>query len=240
MFIVIGSLVLYSSVSSALTAAANGGIVEYNEQMLHDYADVCYSEAFGQMNNYEDYLLLTVLINSENYSEFCYIAWPGDDIDYSIKELLGNNYTDLGQVMNSTINYTNYEYSLDADLAQVMNIMADKITALGLDRSHTCYDTPESTESYLVNKTTLPMTENTVNRALTAFTEETGITVVLVVDEMEAVFGRNMPSSYILTIVICAAFVLIGVITLVKLAREKIHSKSNQNEPHTGGSYYDR
>lgn len=237
LFILIGGIALVSSVSSALTAAANGGIVEYNEEKFQDYADVCYAEEFGASTTYEDHILITVLVNTENYNEFCYIAWVGDHIATDINDMFGDNYTELGKAMNESVNSTSYKYSLDSNLAVVMEIMADKITALDLESSFKCSESHYEIQSHLTNKSTLSLTESTVNDALAAFTEATGISAVIVVDEMETVFGRTMPGSYVMTILICAVFVGVGVFMIVKFVQEKKRYKDNGDgyRPNNGG-----
>lgn len=220
-FILIGGIALVSTVSTAFSAAANGGIVEYDENKFQDYADACYAEEFGASTTYEDHILITVLIDPEGLSNFYYIAWVGDHIAYEISDLFGDNYTALGRAMASCVNEKTYKYSLDSNLAKVMQTMKKQVQAQGLSSSFLCTEAQDAVPSHLTNKSSLSLTESTVNASLEDFTSATGISVVIVVDEMEAVFGRTMPSSYIGTIVICGIFVVIGVGMLVSFLRKK-------------------
>lgn len=162
----------------------------YSEERFQDYANTQYEAAFGSSSAYEDNLLITLLVD-EDYANFYYIAWVGDHIDYEINGLLGNNDTALGMAMLDCVSETNYKYSLDSDLARVMDTMAAEIQSLGLSGSFTCSEDHVQVESQLKNFSHLEMTDATVNDALTAFTEATGIPVVIVVEDMDAVFGES-------------------------------------------------
>lgn len=226
-FLLIGGILLISTVSDALTTAANGGIVEYDENKFQDYADLCYAEEFGASTTYEDHILITVLVDPEGLTDYYYIAWVGDHIRYEISDLFGDNYTALGRAMASCINEKSYKYSLDSNLAQVMQTMKRQVQAQGLESSFHCNETQDSVQSHLTNKSSLSLTDSTVNAAMEDFSETTGISVVIVVDEMEAVFGRTMPGSYIGTILFCSIFVVIGAIMLVKMVGEIKHSQKD-------------
>lgn len=220
-FILVGGILLVSTLGSVFTAMQQGGIVEYDEYAFQDYADSRYAEAFGASDTYEDHILLVVLIDPEGLSDYNYIAWVGDHIDYSISDLFGDNSSVLGRTMSSCINPSSYKYSLDSNLAQVVETMAGKIDALHLDDSFRCQEDHYAADSYLLNQTSLPLTESTVNTELEEFSTKTGISMVIVVDEMEDVFGRTMPSSYIGMIAICGIFVVVGVAILIRSLRKK-------------------
>ena len=166
----------------------------YSEERFQDYANTQYEAAFRTSSAYEDNLLIAVLVD-EDYVNFNYIAWVGDHIDYEINGLLGNNDTALGMAMLDCISETNYKYSLDSDLARVMDTMAGEIRALGLSGSFTCSEEHIQVDSHLRNYSHLDMTDATVNDALTAFTEATGIPVVIVVEDMDTVFGESGSSA---------------------------------------------
>ena len=162
----------------------------YDELALQDFADDQYAKVFSNQPDYEDNLLIVFLTDAQ-YHDFCYIAWVGDHIAMDINYMLGNNDTTLGEEMINAVNETNYKYSLDSNLAAVMTSMAKKIQELGLDSSFTCQGEHNAVSSHLVNETDLPMTESTVNDALSYFTETTGIPVVLVVEDMADVFTTD-------------------------------------------------
>lgn len=160
----------------------------YDEEKFQDYANEQYQAEFGASDAYEDNLLITVLVDEKEYYSYYYIAWVGDHVDTQINHMLGNNDTELGQAMEACISETSYKYSLDSGLAQVMETMTEKIRALNLESSFTCSENHAQVKSHLTNHSDVEMTEDTVNRALEAFTEATGIPVVIVVEDMNKVF----------------------------------------------------
>ena len=160
---------------------------EYDEEILQDFADEQYAAEFGNSTAYEDNLLL-VFLTAEDYYDFYYIAWVGDHIVTDINYMFGNEQTELGHALGSNINETSYKYSLDSDLAGVVDTMTQEIVAKGLNTSFGCEENHVQVESHLTNKTDISMTEDTVNEALKKFTETTGIPAVIVVEDMEDVF----------------------------------------------------
>lgn len=181
-----------------VTKVEDNYLVAYNENNFQDYADAQYRTEFGSSAGYEDNILLTVLVNDE-CNEYYYIAWVGDNIAGDINDLFGNEQTELGRAMSSAINTASYKYSLDSNLASVVSQMSNKITSLGLDSSFIRNEEHNSVKSHLTNKSSLPLTDATVNDALERFTEETGISIVIVVDNMMTVFGEKSGTTYSLS-----------------------------------------
>ena len=213
-----------SSFGSAVTTVASGGNLTYDENQFQDYADAQYTAAFGNTTAYEDNLLLVFLVEDEEYWDYAYIAWVGDHIDTEINDMFGNDQTEFGRAITASINEKSYKYSLDSNLARVVESMQDKIVAKGLDSSFksSCKDTQHvQVESHLTNKTDLPLTEATVNDALAAFTEATGISVVLVVDDIDDVFDRTIPASDIFTLVIAGGIIVVAIVLIVRAFKKK-------------------
>lgn len=209
---------LFSAVGSGSTAQGSG--VRYDEEKFQDYADAQYAAEFGSSSAYEDNLLITVLVDDDCY-EYYYIAWVGDHIVTDINEMMGNNYTQLGQAMNSSINQASYKYSLDSNLAQVMETMTEQITALGLDSAFSCAENHAQVSSHLTNHSALELTEATVNNALNAFTQATGIPAVIVVEDMADVFGRSTSSGNIAMAILLIVLVVLAVIAVVNIIRRR-------------------
>lgn len=214
-------VLILTSIGGALGTASQGGVVCYDENRFQDYADTCYAEEFGNSATYEDHILIAVLVDPENCSDFYYIAWVGDHVATDINMMFGGNGTELGRAMLGSVNESSYKYSLDSNLAAVMEIMTQKVTALGLDSSFKCSESREGTVSHLTNKSSVSLTDATVNDALTAFTDATGISVVIVVDEMEDVFGRTMPANDTFFLVIGAILLILGVFLIVKTFKRR-------------------
>ena len=196
---------------------------QYQEELFQDYADDQYALHFSKGGAYEDNLLIVVL-TEENHSDFYYIAWCGDHLNTDISNKMGNNSTELGRTMNSCINESNYKYSLDSNLAQVMDTMAESIAKLGLEKSFTCEET-QNLQYKFVNNTSLSMTESTVESSLQNFCETTGIPVVLVVEDAAEVFvsedGENSnPSPMAIVAIVIIVVLLIVVFSQKKKPKE--------------------
>lgn len=210
----------------------------YSEEALQDYANEQYARYFSGHGDYEDDLLLVVLTDEDN-SSYAYIAWVGDHVVYDISDLLGNNDTLLGQTMASCINATNYKYSLDSNLAQVMDTLTEKIQSLDLTTSLTCGGSGKVITDF-ANHTSLPMTESTVTDALDRFAQATGISVVIVVEDSEEVFGSNSHTvsassvSRGFTIVIVTLAILLAIVLIIVRNRKK-----SRNQDEYRNNYHD-
>ena len=219
---------LAGSCSNGITITEENG-TSYNEEALQDFADEQYAAEFGRSTAYEDNLLL-VFLTDEDYYDFYYIAWVGDHIATDINYMFGNENTELGQAMSASINETSYKYSLDSNLAQVMETMTKEISTLGLNSSYKCEENHAQVQSHLTNKTEIELTEETVNAALEDFTEQTGIPAVIVVEDADDVFGRQIsPNSInvnsnniwkVLSVIVVVGFVFYLIVRAILKRKE--------------------
>ena len=210
-------LLFFGTIVDSFRAIGTGGVIAYNEETFQDYADTRYREVFGSSSAYEDNLLVVFLTDEDNSSYYC-IAWVGDHIVTDINYMFGDEYTAFGRAVQSAVNTENYKYSLDSNLASVMDVMARNVTNLGLASSFTCQEEHTQVPSHLVNLSSLDLTESTVNDALTRFTDATGIPAVIVVDEAEDVFSRSY-ADVIWGFVILAAIILIAVLSIRQIVK---------------------
>lgn len=216
---------LFSSFRSGNVGATPETGSSYNEEKFQDYANEQYANEFGSSTAYEDNLLIVFLVD-DDYYDYNYIAWVGDHIADDINLMLGGNDTELGQAMSDCINEASYKYSLDSNLAQVMRSMSDQIQTLGIDSSFSCTEDHVQVESHLTNHSHMDLTEETVNDALAAFTEATGIPVVIVVEDMDTVFSEviwsgSVSGTGILRVVLFGAVAVGAVYLVMKLVRRK-------------------
>ena len=157
------------------------------------------------------------------------IAWVGDNIHDKINRRFGDETTPFGQSMIASIN-DYYAYSLDSNLAMVMGTMQGSVEALGLTSSFKKeYSHAKSPASHLVNYTDLSLTEDTVNDALVSFTEATDIPVVIVVEDMETVFGKSLPVGDIMILLVLAALAIVAIVAIVRVVKNR--SKFKQGNP---------
>lgn len=188
-FINYGSNVYFESEMDSIEEVIDWEGVQYDEATFQDYANTRYEEEFSASNAYEDNLLIVFLTN-ESADGYYTIAWVGDNIRSEINYMFGNEDTEFGEAMISSINDSYYAYSLDSNLASMMEIMTKEVVALNLDTSFKSESNNNgAVESHVTNYTDFDVTEATVNTSLQKFTEETGIPVVIVIDSMESVFG---------------------------------------------------
>lgn len=125
--IVMFVMYLFSSVRTGFDVSVQEGSYRYDENTFQDYADAQYAAEFGSYGAYEDNLLITVLVEDEAYYDYYYIAWVGDHIVTDINYMMGGNDTHLGRAMSECINESSYKYSLDSNLAQVMESLTAQV-----------------------------------------------------------------------------------------------------------------
>ncbi len=229
MLLIVG-IVLISSIGPAITAFTEGGVVLYDEEKLQDFADSQYREIYGASTAYEDNILI-VFLTDEEYQEYAYVAWVGDHIRTDVNYMFGSNSTELGRAMNNAINTSSYKYSLDSNLAMVVEAMQNKIAALGSASHFYCSEQHVQVNSTFKNYTDLDMTAETVGTALNNFTNKTGISISLVVEDAEEVFGKTMPGRYIITLIICLIFIGVAIFLIVRGV------KNRKNGNGGGGGY---
>ncbi len=229
------SVVLFATISSAFGNVFSGGTIDYSEQEIQGYADRRYAEIFsGNAAAYEDNLLVVVLTNEATDGYYA-IAWVGDNIHVNITDMFGAEGTTFYNVMRSSINEEYFAYSLDSNLASVMRKMADHIEAKNLSASHYVpYSHDTSPESKLYNYTSLSLTEATVNSALAEFTQRTNIPAAIVVDTTENAFGRSLSFADIFTVIICVALIVVAIVMIVK----RVKNRKNGNNGGNGGGNY--
>ncbi len=221
------AVMMFGVVGSALSNAANGGIISYDEGTFQDYADIEYNKAFGNSDAYEDNILIVVLVNEET-DYYYYIPWGGNNLDNEIYELFDVGGAFDAAMSGSIQNY--YKHSLDEDLIRVIETMTRKIDNLGLESSFKkTYSHENSPASHLENYTDLSMNKGTVDDALEEFTVQTDIPIVLVVEDMEDVFGKSLPTGDIVILVVLSVLGIVAIVSIVRVIKDR--SKFKQGNP---------
>lgn len=219
-FIILIFMMISSFIGNSFFDLSSGGSIRYDENKFQDYADIQYANEFGTSSAYEDNILLTILVDTDSYDEYYYIAWVGDHIKTDIVNMFGNNDTILGETLLSSINTSSYKYSLDSNIATAIESLKLKIVDMGLDSSFNCEEEHNQVKSHLTNKSSLELTTETVNTALEEFTNSTGIPIVVLVDEIDNVFSKSLSGQTIFTIILLIVLV-ISVIYFVTRKRNK-------------------
>ncbi|MBO5314832.1 MAG: DUF1206 domain-containing protein [Clostridia bacterium] len=238
--ILFAAIMLFSSVGTAFSAVANGGVVQYDEMKFQSYADSQYKDAFGTGDTSEDNILLVFGLDEERQQPYV-IAWVGDNIHRNITNAFGNERTKFGQTVNNNLP-TNYDNAMSKSLSNIVLDMGDYIDALNLSSSFD-YDTEgQRRDSYLVNKSTLSISEQTVNNALDQFTAQTEIPMVIVVAEAEEIFGKTIPMGSWITIIIALGLIGLAIWLFVRNILDKKQAKKNgygngRNQNNSSGGY---
>ena len=163
---------------------------DYSESLFQSYTNDKYQEIYGETTCYEDNILVVFLTTDANDGYYT-IAWVGDNINYQITDMFGNEQTELGDAMSTSIS-DYHGYSLGSNLAQVVDKMTDNVTQLDLDSPYKSEgDRSSVADSKVYNYSNCEFTEDTVNASLKNFTDKTGVTFCIVVDNESAVFGGN-------------------------------------------------
>ena len=230
------SLLLVTIIGSAVTNVANGGSIYYDEAVFQQYADDKYAAEFSSYSNYENNLLIVFLTNEEADGYYV-IAWVGDNIHSDINYMFGDETTTFGRVVQGSINREYYAYSLDSNLANVMDQMGTRIEELGLKSSFRTEKTSTNPpSSHLTNYSSLSLTEETVNDSLTAFTEKTAIPTVIVVDTMENVFGKTIPVGDIITVIALLVLLGVSIYLIVRALKNRKNGNGNDNDNGNGNN----
>ncbi len=231
--IIVAAALLISSSISAFTALSEGGIIEYNETKMREYADDQYAAIYGDYAGYEDNILI-VFLTYENKSDCNFIAWVGNHITNDVNYMFGGNQSELGRAFGKALP-ADYNYALTQSLSAVVDEMAIKVNNLGAANNYkeNCHDDHTNSPSKLVNYSNESIGAADLNYSLEQFTESTGIPISIVVAEAESVFGKTMPASYIFMIVISLALIGLAIYLIVRGVKARKNGGNGQ-----GGNGY--
>jgi len=238
--LLVAGMFLFGIIGSSFATVANGGRIVYDEATLQDYANTQYAAAFGSSSAYEDNLLLVFLTNEEADGYYS-IAWIGDNVKTEISNMFGDETTEFGIAVLGNINSEYYAYSLDSNLASVVDTMTGHVSRLGLESSFKKQsDHSVMSEPKLINNTSLSMTKDTVEDALVEFTAKTGIPIVIVVEDMEVVFGKTVTTTDWSGIILSLGFIALAIFLIVKAFKERKNSnnKDDNNSSNSQNNSY--
>lgn len=204
----------------------NGIQVEYSEEDFQDYANERYFEYFGTEKDYEDQLLLVVLVENDDYHYIDYMPWMGTHIDNSVRNMFGDGQTQLAQLLDENVT-SFYKYSLSSDLANVFDALTEKIGTLNLESSFTCKTEHGAPTAQFVNESRLSIDSSTLETALNNFATETGISTVVLVANMDDV----QPTSYTGLIVSLVLIAVIVIIVILLINKKKKPTDGDRYQP---------
>lgn len=235
--VVIGT---FSTLATAFGHVITGGVTSYDEETFQDYANQqYYAEFSGKTENFENNLLIVFLTNKENDGYYA-IAWVGDNVEYKINEMLGNEYTAFGRAINESVNQKTYKYSLAQNLSMALDKLADDVErtkmGYGLDSSFKFPPkTPDTYESHVTNYSQLQFNHDTVNLALAEFTARTEIPTVIVVANMEDVLPHGLTAGDIFILCVLGIFLIVAIILIIRAFRKRKKSGGNGGNGNNDG-----
>lgn len=205
----------------------NGDII-YNETVFQTYAGGEYNNAFRGTEDYENNILLVYTVY-EGYDGFECIAWVGNNVPTSIDEMM------TGSAISSGIS-DYYEFQLSKGIA----MSVDKLT----DRAPASSASVDTRFSKLTNYSSLEMNKETVNEALVAFAEKTGINIAVVVVDGADVFGVSESGDagfaiFGIVFIAIIAIIIIGSANKSKGNGSSSNDKTDKTNPDAGQGKYD-
>ncbi len=175
--------------------------------------------------------MIVLLVEDENYYDYNFIAWVGNDIKKDVNMLFGSESSRLGEaIRKSAINQENYKYALTQGIAQVIETMEDEVDKLNLESSFNCNEARSGVKSHITNLTSISISAATVDAALERFTESTGIPIAVVVDYQENVFGRSISAPDIFSLLIAIGLIVLTIVLIVKAVKSR-----KDQAPENGG-----
>ena len=223
----------FGTVSQAFTNVINGGSVEYDEAVIQEYGAQKYDEAFSDSENYEENILIVFLTNEECDGYYVY-ACVGNDLAKSTRDLFGDENTVFGRTVLTNINEEYYANSLSVNLSDVMTSMASRVnTATEADER----PTGSAPVTRVFNDSSVTLNNETVEKGLKKFTDETGIGSAVAVANMEDVFGKQIRINDILVLLFTVAIVVAIVLIVIKKYKESKDDNGDEEQSKYGQDY---
>ena len=224
--LVIATAILIYNLVSLIGVLVNGGEIVYDQTVLDEYVSKAYNGAYETSSAKESGLAI-IFFHNEDTNAVEYLVSPGSNISSYVTEIFGTE-SEFGKYLNENVHKDSYKETLASDLSSAIIHMADKVAELDLISNFVKnHDLSNMPVSHLVDNTAFALDASTVNSALNTFTEATGIPVVMVVDSAEAVFGRTIPTTDILMVVLI--LVVIGLVTASMVKKIKAY-KTMEND----------
>ena len=227
---------IFVSISELVVAIANGGVVQYNEQAYRQYSLAHYEAEFSaDAANYEHNILVT-FTTCEGYDYYYSISQIGNYLEDEVHTAFSQNGA-FHRALNNSLLSEDYNDSLDRDLYSAITAVTASLKSNGdlfLAKPTDTY-TPKSTvKNYDEN---IAFTGEMTTLALQKFTEETGISIVLIIDDEEAVFGKTFPTGTLVLGLVSLGIMVFAIVWIVKSVKAKNENAGRTDN--TGGDYND-
>jgi hypothetical protein len=214
----------------AFNAATSGGEIHYeNRDKLYAYESQQYDAIFNSAKEgYEDGLMV-VFLTYDNNQTYDYYCWNGNHVNNQIVNAI-SDYNSLGTYLDD-----NYSYRLGYSYAQFLNDVTADIKDLGVS-SFSCSEEHTQTQSQYINYTEISsVKDEDLQVALYEFTKTTGITLAVVFEDADEVFGVDY-TEMIIGIVTIVVLVGAAVACIVFSVRKYKQAKASRGGGSDGGS----
>ena len=228
--VLMAAVLLFVSISSMASDIATGGSYKWNEEALQSYAGEQYNAIYGAQDaTYEDNIMILFLANPEDDYTYAYIGWVGDNINERVYNMFGNEYTALGRAFENKMPEM-YKNSLSRNLAFVIDEMRKNVGS----GDHFVRDPiAAAVLPTVVNHSSLSIDTTAfgaVHGSLLEFYETTGISMSLVVADMDAVFEKGLDGSTIVMLIFGVVLLGVAIFLIVRAVKAK------KNGPPPSGS----
>lgn len=216
---------------SLIPTLANGGNIAYDQTVLDEYQTKEYNSAFKNAPAEGNGLVITFMYN-EDTNAMEYVIKAGNNLRTQVTDIFKVE-GEFGQYLNKHATSDNYKATFSKSLVNAMDHMAKEVTELDLtDVFNKNYKDGQMPEPKLVDKSGFSLDVKAVNAELKEFYDETGISVTVVVDNAAKVFGRSIPVTDILLMVLILLVIVMTTVSLVKKIRA--YKRGEFNAPAQG------
>lgn len=235
LILIIAAIFLISSIVSLVSIVSQGGVVTYDSAKFRDYALTQYDAQFDPTSaGYEDNILI-VFSTVEGYDEYHVQAMIGNNIIDGITYMFDSG-KEFDRALTKHLLADDYSTSLDRCLYSAI----DDLTQYASSYSSSFLKAPaagtEHKSSRVINmdEALTGFSGEYTQTALDAFTEETGISVVLIIEDEEDIFGRSVPAYVIVSGVISLGICIFAGVWIFKAIKAK--KQANNSGRNSGDS----
>lgn len=226
LFFAVGFIIMFNQSSGDLLT---DGKAVYDKKKMNEYIKTNYENEFKDSATYEDNIILFFLYN-EDYNEYLLDFYIGYDLSTSIYKYL-NTYSNSSN-FDRNFDTSNCDDDIEKNLSNVINEITINLDN-NFDEYLKCNHTNDEYISKVTNSSHSELDITEIERSLINFTDTTGLSIVLVIDSMENVFGKTKDINYEFliifgTIVLC--FLMMMVYAFIIVIKNTLNDKKKYNE----------
>jgi len=203
----------------------------YSDSNLENYALDKYAEIYNQTSKDYECNILVTIVCYDDLEQFDYISIVGDDINFAVDNMFGNQNTVFGGSVASIVPSKNYYDNLYSYLSECV-----EAATLNVSRK---YYTENSTSSYVVNESHLGDISgiNDLKNAEEDFYEASGYRISFLITDSSKAYQPNVMILVVTFLIggVIALVSIIKIITTIKVVNFITQEEKNGN----GGKYFE-